>query len=58
MDDTTFEARLATSGLKPTREDLPALQALVADMDRAADSIRAPRPYSEEPLTAFRLQRA
>jgi hypothetical protein len=58
MDETTFEVRLARTGLKPAKEDLPALQALVADLDRAADSIRAPRPYSEEPLSAFRLKRA
>jgi hypothetical protein len=57
MDDTTFDARLAGSGLKPAKEDLTALRALVADLDRAAEAIRAPRPYSEEPLSAFRLKR-
>ena len=36
MDKTTFEARLAQTGLKPSKEDLPALQALVTDLDRAA----------------------
>jgi hypothetical protein len=57
MDDATFEARLAASGLKPGSQDLPALRALVADLDAAAAAIRAPRPYSEEPLSAFRLKR-
>jgi hypothetical protein len=57
MDDSTFEARLLAAGLKPSDADLPALRVLVADLDRAATAIRAPRPYSEEPLSAFRLPR-
>ncbi len=57
MDDTTFEARLAEAGLRPSDADLPALRALVADLDRAAAAIRAPRLYAEEPLSAFRLPR-
>ena len=57
MEESTFEARLTASGLNPAQEDLPALQALVADLDRAAAAIRAPRPYAEEPLSAFRLKR-
>ena len=57
MEDTTFAARLAATGLKPGEEDLPALRALVADLDRAAAWIRAPRSYTEEPLSAFRLNR-
>jgi hypothetical protein len=57
MEEGTFEARLTASGLKPDAADLPALRALVADLDRAADAIRAPRPYSEEPLSALRLPR-
>jgi len=57
MDANTFEARLTASGLTPGKEDLPALKALVADLDRAAVAIRAPRPYSDEPLSAFRLKR-
>jgi hypothetical protein len=55
MEDPTFEARLTASGLKPAKDDLPALRILVADLDRAASAIRAPRPYAEEPLSAFRL---
>jgi len=58
MEDVTFEARLTAAGLKPTNEDLPALRALVEDLDRAVVAIREPRPYAEEPLSAFRLHRA
>jgi hypothetical protein len=57
MENTTFEARLTQAGLSPANEDLPALRALVVDLDRAATAIRAPRPYWEEPLSAFRLTR-
>lgn len=57
MEDLTFEARLAAAGLHPSAADLPALRALVADLDRAAEAFRAPRPYAEEPLSAFRLPR-
>jgi hypothetical protein len=58
MENSTFKARLTASGLKPGNADLPALRALVADLDRAASAIRAPRPYWEEPLVVFRLARA
>jgi hypothetical protein len=57
MDETTFEARLTATGLKPTQQDLPALRILVSDLDRAAAFIRGPRPYAEEPLSALRLPR-
>ena len=57
MEDSTFDARLTAAGLQPSGADLPALRALVAYLDRAATAIRAPRPYSEEPLSAFRLPR-
>jgi hypothetical protein len=50
-----FEDRLKATGLTPTAEDLPKLEALVQDMDRAAALMRAPRPYAEEPLSTFRL---
>lgn len=51
----TFEDRLKATGLSPTAEDIPKLEALVRDMDRAAELLRGPRPYTEEPLSAFRL---
>jgi len=55
MPDMTFEARVAATGLSPKPEDMPKLQALVEDMDRAAELVRGPRSYAEEPLSAFRL---
>jgi hypothetical protein len=32
------------------------LEAIVKDLDRAAQMLRGPRPYAEEPLNAFRLK--
>lgn len=55
MSDMWFEARVKATGLNPQPEDLPKLEALVRDMDRAAQLVRGPRPYAEEPLSAFRL---
>ena len=55
MTENSFADRLAASGLHPTAADLPKLQALVTDLDRAAALVRGPRPYAEEPLSAFRL---
>ena len=55
MTDTSFADRLAASGLRPTEADLPKLEALVSDLDRAAALVRGPRPYREEPLSVFRL---
>jgi hypothetical protein len=55
MDEIPFATRLKATGLRPTAEDLPKLAALVADLDRAAALVRGPRPYAEEPLSAFRL---
>jgi hypothetical protein len=58
MSEMTFEARVKAAGLNPKPEDMPKLEALVKDMDRAALLVRGPRPYAEEPLSAFRLQKA
>lgn len=55
MSELSFADRLAATGLKPFDSDLAKLEALVKDMDRAAAYVRGPRPYSEEPLSAFRL---
>ena len=55
MTEISFEARVKATGLKPKPEDMAKLQALVMDMDRAAALVRGPRPYAEEPLSAFRL---
>ncbi|MGE0418361.1 MAG: hypothetical protein AB7O80_16280 [Acetobacteraceae bacterium] len=58
MDEMTFAARVKAAGLNPSAEDMPKLEALVRDMDRAAALVRGPRPYAEEPLSAFRLSKA
>ena len=55
MNEMTFDARVAATGLKPKPEDMAKLEALVKDIDRAAALVRGPRPYAEEPLSAFRL---
>ena len=56
MSDLTFEARVRAVGLRVAADELPKLQAIVADMDRAAQTVRGQRSYAEEPLSAFRLK--
>ncbi|WP_428491770.1 hypothetical protein [Rhodopila sp.] len=56
MSDAKFEARMKATGLRPKPEDLPMLEALVKDLDRAAAALRGLRPYAQEPLSAFRLR--
>jgi hypothetical protein len=58
MSDSKFEARVKASGLHPMPDDMPMLEALVKDLDRAASMLRGPRCYAEEPLNAFRLKPA
>ena len=58
MTDTTFPARVKAAGLTVKPDDMPKLEALVKDLDRAAALVSGPRPYSEEPLSAFRLKQA
>lgn len=55
MTNGNFEARLKAAGLKPLAEDVAKLQALVADLDRAAGGLRGPMSYALEPLAALRL---
>ena len=55
MAELSFSDRLAATGLQLSEPDLPKLQALVNDMDRAAALLRNPRPYANEPLNAFHL---
>ena len=55
MTEISFETRVRAAGLHPKPEDMPSLKALVKDLDRAAASMRGPRPYAEEPLSSFRL---
>ncbi len=58
MSEIKFEARVKATGLRPKPDDLPMLEALVRDLDRAAAMLRGPRPFAEEPLIAFRLKPA
>jgi hypothetical protein len=58
MTESKFEARVKATGLRPKPDDLPLLEALVKDLDRAAAMLRGPRSYAEEPLNAFRLKSA
>jgi hypothetical protein len=55
MTEISFEARVRAVGLHPKPDDMPRLEALVKDLDRAAAAMRGPRPYAEEPLSTFRL---
>lgn len=58
MAEISFEARARATGLRPQPDDMPQLEALVKDIDRAAALVRGPRAYAEEPLCAFRLHPA
>lgn len=58
MTNGNFEARLKAAGLKPLAEDVANLQALAADLDRAAGGLRGPLSYALEPLSALRLSPA
>jgi len=58
MSEISFADRVKAAGLTVTPEDMPKLEALVKDLDRAAQLVRGPRPYAEEPLSAFRLKKA
>lgn len=58
MTETAFESRVRAAGLRALPGDLPKLEALARDLDRAALTLRGPRPYAEEPLSAFRLRPA
>ena len=48
MTDSKFEASVKASGLRPKPADMPMLEALVKDLDRAAAMLRSPRPYAQE----------
>jgi len=56
MSEISFEARVKAAGLRPNVSDLPSLEVLVKDLDRAAALLRGPRNYAEEPQSAFRLR--
>ena len=58
MNEISFEARVKAAGMRPKPGDMADLEVLVTELDRAAQHVRGPRSYAEEPLCAFRLQRA
>jgi hypothetical protein len=58
MSEISFEARAKAVGLRLRPDDLPDLEALVKDLDRAAAMMRGPRCYTQEPLNTFRLRPA
>jgi hypothetical protein len=58
MTEIKFEARVKAMGLRPKPDDMPLLEAMVKDLDRAAAMLRGPRSYAEEPLNTFRLKPA
>ncbi|WP_158746595.1 hypothetical protein [Acidisphaera sp. L21] len=56
MTETEFIARLKEHGLVIPETEVPALQAFVEDLERAAEFVRATeRSYAEEPSNVFRL---
>ncbi|MHB1122032.1 MAG: hypothetical protein ACYC0T_04820 [Ramlibacter sp.] len=55
IDASVIEAKLAEFGLKAGAQTLAGLQTAVADLEAAADNIRRPRGYLEEPAHALRL---
>jgi len=57
MSEPTFEARMAAYGLKLPPAEMPKLEELVKDLERAAANVRAvERSYTEEPSNVFRLK--
>mgnify|MGYP001226984087 CR=1 FL=1 len=58
MSALPFADRMASLDLKlPTEAEIPKLEELVKDLDRAAAFIRSvERSYLEEPVNVFRLK--
>jgi hypothetical protein len=51
-----FEARMAALGLKLPAAEIPKLEAIVKDLERASAFVRSvERSYLEEPSTVIRL---
>jgi hypothetical protein len=53
-----FDVRVRAARLTPQADEMPQLEALVLDLDRAAATLRGPMPYALEPLAALHLSRA
>lgn len=51
----TVEAKLAEAGLTVSAETLAALKTASADLEAAAEALRGPRSYLQEPIHALRL---
>lgn len=51
----TVEAKLAEAGLSVTPETLAALKIAAVDLEAAAQALRGPRSYLQEPIHALRL---
>jgi hypothetical protein len=58
LTNGNFDARVKAARLKPQADELPQLEALVLDLDRAAAALRGPMPYALEPLAALHLTQA
>jgi hypothetical protein len=54
---TPIVEQLRALGLAVPEAELPKLVTLIGDLEKAAAVVRGPRPYSEEPLSGFRLPR-
>lgn len=55
QDKPSVEAKLAEAGLKVSAETLAALKTAHADLAAAAEALRGPRSYLQEPIHALRL---
>jgi hypothetical protein len=58
IDRAAVEQRLRSRGLRMPAEDLQPFAELVAMLDAAADTVRAPLPVSAEPANVLRLPRS
>jgi hypothetical protein len=51
----SVEAKLAEAGLTVSAETLEALKTAAVDLESAAQALRGPRSYLQEPIHALRL---
>jgi hypothetical protein len=54
-ESPTVEAKLAEAGLTVAAETLAALKTAATDLEAAAQALRGPRSYLQEPIHALRL---
>jgi hypothetical protein len=55
MSEISFEARMAAYGLHLPATEMPKLEELVKDLERATAVRSVERSYLEEPCNVFRL---